>query len=51
MSVQATEREALFLGGDERAADALVRQNDGLRNKSEVVKLANDAKEQSDHAA
>ena len=51
MSVQATEREALYLGGDERAARALVHQNDGLHNKSDVVELAEEAQEQADNAA
>jgi hypothetical protein len=51
MSVQAVEAEAVILGGDERAAQAIIRENDGLHNKSAVVLRAAEAQDQAVDAA
>jgi hypothetical protein len=45
------EREMVF-GLDERAAEAIVRENDGLHNKTTVILRAAEAQDQAvDHAA
>jgi hypothetical protein len=51
MSVQAVEEEAIWMGGDERAAKAIVRENDGLHNEAAVVERAEQAQRTQDHAA
>lgn len=45
MSVAAVESEAAWLGGDERAAAAIVRENDGLHNQHTIVGRAIEAVE------
>jgi hypothetical protein len=48
MSIAAIEREAAWLGGDERAAKALVMENDGLHNGHEITGRAIEAVEAED---
>jgi hypothetical protein len=44
----AEEREAVFLGGeDDRVAKAIVRENDGLHNKSSVTLRAAEAQDRA----
>ena len=50
MTVAAVEQEAIWLG-DERVAEAIVRENDGLHNESEVVARAQAAEVAGDSAA
>jgi len=50
MTTQAVEVEIVF-GLDERAAEAIVLENDGLHNKSAVVDRANEATGQAQNAA
>jgi hypothetical protein len=51
MSVQATEEEAIWLGGDDRAAEAITRENDGLHNRQEVADRAELAQHEHTDAA
>lgn len=50
MSASAVEAELVFLG-DERAAEAIVLENDGLHNTKEIKSRAEDAQEQASDAA
>jgi hypothetical protein len=45
MSIAAIELEAAWLGGDERVATAIVKENDGLHNSNEVTGRAIEAVE------
>jgi hypothetical protein len=45
------EEEMTFFGLDQRAADAIADENDGLHNKSTVVERAAQAQERAADAA
>jgi hypothetical protein len=52
MSTEALVEQEQVFGLDERAAKAIIRENDGIHNKSTVVLRAAEAQDQAvDHAA
>jgi hypothetical protein len=52
MSKEALVEQEQVFGLDERAAEAIVRENDGLHNKSTVILRAAEAQDLAvDHAA